>query len=273
MAKPVKPEIGEVGLKQRDRVSNWSKYERAYHPRRRLRHAAVPGHAGRVEAAAAGLRQADDLLSAVDADAGGLIRDILIISTPQDTPRFRSCWATARAGDCRSPTRCSRRRTGWRRPSSSASDFVGRTSSALVLGDNIFYGHDLHAQLPARVAKRAGRRHGVRLSGRRPRALRRRGDRRRRPRAVARGEAGEPKSNYAVTGLYFYDNRVVDIARGLKPSARGELEITDVNRAYLERGALDVEVMGRGFAWLDTGTHESLLEASQFIATIERGRG
>ncbi len=151
-------------------------------------------------------------------------------------------------------------------------DFVGRDPSCLVLGDNIFYGHDLTGQLERASARTDGatvfaypvkdpERYGVAEFDAAGKVV----SLEEKPRA--------PKSRYAVTGLYFYDNRVLDIAAAMKPSARGELEITDVNRRYLEMGALSVEVMGRGTAWLDTGTHESLLEAAQFIETIERRQG
>jgi glucose-1-phosphate thymidylyltransferase len=151
-------------------------------------------------------------------------------------------------------------------------EFVGQDHSALVLGDNIFYGNDLQSQLASAHARRGGatifaypvadpERYGVAEIDATGRVL------------SLEEKPVKPKSRYAVTGLYFYDNRVVDVARDLKPSARGELEITDVNRAYLESNELVCEVMGRGMAWLDTGTHESLLEASQYIETIERRQG
>jgi glucose-1-phosphate thymidylyltransferase len=151
-------------------------------------------------------------------------------------------------------------------------DFVGRDTSALVLGDNIFYGHDLHVLLAHANARQAGatvfaypvsdpERYGVAAFDASGRVV------------SLEEKPREPKSRYAVTGLYFYDNRVLDVARALRPSARGELEITDVNKQYLAWGELACEVMGRGMAWLDTGTHESLLEASQYIETIERRQG
>jgi len=151
-------------------------------------------------------------------------------------------------------------------------EFVGGHACALVLGDNIFYGHDLHAQLARANARADGatvfaypvadpERYGVAELDAEGRVL------------SLEEKPAKPKSRYAVTGLYFYDNRVLDIASGLKPSARGELEITDVNRAYLAQGALSCEVLGRGMAWLDTGTNESLLEAAQYIATLERRQG
>jgi len=200
------------------------------------------------------------------------IRDILLISTPEDTPRFAqllgdgSRWGLALSYAVQpSPD-------GLAQAFVIGRDFVGRDTATLVLGDNIFYGHDLHVQLERATAQESGatvfaypvadpERYGVAefdAAGR----------------VVSLEEKPKvAKSRYAVTGLYFYDNRVVDVARELRPSARGELEITDVNRQYLAWNELACEVMGRGMAWLDTGTHESLLEASQYIETIERRQG
>ncbi len=200
------------------------------------------------------------------------IRDILLISTPQDTPRFEallgdgSQWGI-RLSYCVQPSP-----DGLAQAFILGRDFVGGQPSALVLGDNIFYGHDLHGMLASAAARTTGasifayhvhdpERYGVVAF-----------DERRRASSIEEKPAA-PKSNYAVTGLYFYDADVCDIAAGIRPSARGELEITDVNAHYLERGDLSVEVLGRGYAWLDTGTHDSLLEAGQFIATLEKRQG
>ena len=200
------------------------------------------------------------------------IRDILLISTPEDTPRFAQLlrdgahWGL----DIRYAVQPSP--DGLAQAFIIGRDFVGRDLCVLVLGDNIFYGHDLQPQLLRATAGDAGatifaypvadpERYGVAEFDRDGRVV------------SLEEKPHAPKSRYAVTGLYFYDNRVLDVARSLVPSARGELEITDVNRQYLAWNELTCEVMGRGMAWLDTGTHESLLEASQYIETIERRQG
>jgi glucose-1-phosphate thymidylyltransferase len=200
------------------------------------------------------------------------IRDVLIISTPQDTPRFEQLLSDGSQWGISLQYAVQPSPDGLAQAFLIGERFLGNSDAALVLGDNIFYGHDFHKLLGSACAREFGatvfayhvhdpERYGVVAFDREGRAT----DLEEKPKI--------PKSSYAVTGLYFYDNQVVDIAKSIQPSARGELEITDVNRTYLERGQLDVEVMGRGYAWLDTGTHESMLEASQFIETIERRQG
>ena len=200
------------------------------------------------------------------------IRDILLISTPHDTPRFAellgdgSQWGLS-IQYCEQPSP-----DGLAQAFTLGKDFVGNSPSALVLGDNIFYGHEIVNQLDSANNRTAGatvfayhvtdpERYGVVDFDQNNKAL------------SIEEKPTQPRSNYAVTGLYFYDNQVCDIAASIRPSARGELEITDVNRIYLERGELHVEIMGRGFAWLDTGTHDSLLDAAGFIATLQKRQG
>ncbi len=200
------------------------------------------------------------------------IRDILLISTPEDTPRFAQLLGDGARWGLNLQYAVQRSPDGLAQAFIIGRDFIGGDPSVLVLGDNIFYGHDLQPQLLRATANPAGatifaypvadpERYGVAEFDRDGRVV------------SLEEKPHAPKSRYAVTGLYFYDNRVLDVARELRPSARGELEITDVNRRYLEWNALVCEVMGRGMAWLDTGTHESLLEASQYIETIERRQG
>ncbi len=200
------------------------------------------------------------------------IRDILIISTPQDTPRFEQLLGNGGQWGLSIQYAVQPSPGGLAQAFLIGEAFIGNDLSALVLGDNIFYGHDFHNLLGSAMARTNGatvfayhvqdpERYGVVDfdPGGKVRSL--------------EEKPKQPRSSYAVTGLYFYDREVTDLAKSLKPSARGELEITDLNRLYLEQRTLNVEVMGRGYAWLDTGTHESLLEASQFIATIENRQG
>ena len=200
------------------------------------------------------------------------IRDILVISTPQDTPRFEQLLGDGKRWGIRFSYAVQPSPGGLAQAFLIGREFIGKDAVALVLGDNIFHGHDLIGLLKSAARRKKGatvfaypvndpQRYGVVEFDAKFRAL------------SIEEKPARPKSRYAVVGLYFYDNRVVGIASRLKPSARGELEITDVNREYLRRGELEVRPLGRGHAWLDTGTHEALLEASHFIETIERRQG
>ncbi len=200
------------------------------------------------------------------------IRDILIISTPQDTPRFEQLLGDGGQWGIRLRYAVQPSPDGLAQAFLIGEQFIGNNHSALVLGDNIFYGHDFASLLQGAAAQEVGatvfayavtdpERYGVVEFDSKWKAV------------SLEEKPAAPKSRYAVTGLYFYDKQVVELAKTIKPSTRGELEITDLNRLYLEQGKLNVQTMGRGYAWLDTGTHESMLEASQFIHTIEKRQG
>ncbi|ACM32035.1 MULTISPECIES: glucose-1-phosphate thymidylyltransferase RfbA [Diaphorobacter] len=200
------------------------------------------------------------------------IREILIISTPQDTPRFEQLLGDGSQWGLQLQYAVQPSPDGLAQAFLIGEDFLAGSPSALVLGDNIFYGHDFHELLANAMARPQGasvfayhvhdpERYGVAEFDASGKVL------------SLEEKPQKPKSSYAVTGLYFYDSQVVELAKGLQPSPRGELEITDLNRLYLEQGQLSVEIMGRGYAWLDTGTHDSLLDASQFIATLEQRQG
>ncbi len=200
------------------------------------------------------------------------IREVLVISTPQDTPRFEQLLGSGKQWGMNIQYAIQPSPNGLAQAMIIGEDFIGDDLCALVLGDNIFYGHHLDQLLAQATVQQYGasifayhvhdpERYGVAEFDRTGRVL------------SLEEKPSHPKSNYAVTGLYFYDQQVVQLAKTLKPSPRGELEITDLNRLYLEQGKLNVQIMGRGYAWLDTGTHESLLEASQFISIIERRQG
>lgn len=200
------------------------------------------------------------------------IRDILIISTPQDTPRFEQLFGSGAQWGLNLSYAVQDSPDGLAQAFLIGEPFIGNSASALVLGDNLFYGHDLQNLLEEADARTEGasvfvyhvhdpERYGVAEFDDDGKVL------------SLEEKPTRPKSNYAVTGLYFYDDQVVDFAKALKPSARGELEITDLNNRYLQQGQLSVQVMSRGYAWLDTGTHDSLLDAGQYIATIESRQG
>lgn len=200
------------------------------------------------------------------------IREILIISTPQDTPRFQQLLGDGNQWGLNLQYKVQNAPEGLAQAFLIGEEFIGGDNCALILGDNIFYGHDLPKLLSQAINKESGatvfayhvndpERYGVVQFDEKGKAI------------SLEEKPTMPKSNYAVTGLYFYDNNVVSLAKSLKPSSRGELEITDINQLYLDQGDLSVQMMGRGYAWLDTGTHQSLIEASNFIETIEERQG
>jgi len=200
------------------------------------------------------------------------IREVLVISTPRDTPAFQALLGDGSQWGMEIEYAVQPSPDGLAQAYIIGADFVGNSPSALILGDNIYYGHGSTELFRSAIAREEGatvfayhvtdpQRYGVVEFDDRMRAL------------TIEEKPKEPRSNWAVTGLYFYDAQVIDIARNLKPSARGELEITDVNKVYLERGQLSVEMMGRGYAWLDTGTPDSLIEAAEFVRTLEKRQG
>ena len=200
------------------------------------------------------------------------LRDVLVVSTPQDTPRFEQLLGDGSQWGMNIAYAVQPKPDGLAQAFVIGAKFIGNSPSALVLGDNLFYGHDFASLLAQADQKQAGatvfayhvgdpQRYGVVAFDKHGKA------------SSIEEKPAQPKSNFAVTGLYFYDRHVVEIARSVKPSVRGEVEITSINQTYLDQGALSVQVMQRGYAWLDTGTHESLLEASQFIATLEHRQG
>ena len=203
---------------------------------------------------------------------GASIRDVLVISTPHDRPLFERLFSDASSWGLNLSFASQPKPEGIAQALLIGADFIGRDPAALILGDILFFGHDLPAIMRRADARTSGatifahhvtdpERYGVASFDTNGRVL------------SIEEKPKQPQSNYAVTGLYYYDANVVDFARALKPSTRNELEITDLNRVYLERGDLNVEILGRGFAWLDTGTHDSLLDAGQFVATIEKRQG
>jgi len=200
------------------------------------------------------------------------IREVLVISTPQDTPRFAQLFGTGERWGMNFSYAVQQEPRGLAQAFMIGEEFIGDDLSALVLGDNIFYGHDFYKLLANAMAREVGasifayhvndpERYGVVEFDKSGQVL------------SLEEKPLAPKSSYAITGLYLYDRHVVEFAKTIKPSSRGELEITDINRCYLERGQLNVEIMGRGYAWLDTGTHESMLDASKFISTLESRQG
>lgn len=202
----------------------------------------------------------------------GGIRDILLISTPVDLPRFEALLGDGSQWGINLQYAAQKEPEGLAQAFIIGADFIGSSPSSLILGDNVYYGHELQNMVKRCCEKSSGatvfayhvqdpERYGVVEFDENDRAV------------SLQEKPLKPRSNYAVTGLYFYDNNVVGLAKSLKPSSRGELEITDINKIYLEHGQLSVEIMGRGFAWLDTGTHDSLLDASQFVATLEKRQG